>query len=113
MDEKTIHNNEAFCTSGEHNEPITATTPENIPDNTITIDDVLSTEERTLPNGNIITIIKRTNQTGLIAPIKDPKTGQAFHTARVVLEPWALDPEEDAGAWERGSGKTFLKAWRK
>ena len=42
MDEKTIHNNELDNTSDEHNET-------NAHDNTITIDDVLSTEERTLP----------------------------------------------------------------
>lgn len=78
MDEKTIHNNELDNTSDEHNET-------NAHDNTITIDDVLSTEERTLPNGNTITIIKRTTQTELIVPIRDPKSGEVFHTARVAL----------------------------
>ncbi|MBE5775117.1 MAG: hypothetical protein E7337_14515, partial [Clostridiales bacterium] len=74
MDEKTTHNNEPGSTSEEHNESYTAETPVNIPDNTITIDDVLSTEERTLLNGNTITIIKRTTQTELIVPIRDPKS---------------------------------------
>jgi len=110
MDEKTTHNNEPGSTSEEHNEFYTAETPVNIPDNTITIDDVLSTEERTLPNGNTITIIKRTTQTELIVPIRDPKTGQAFHTARVVLEPWATDPKKMPDHVKEDLARTFLKS---
>ena len=110
MDEKTTHNNEPGNTSEEHNEPNTAETPVNIPDNTITIDDVLSTEERTLPNGNTITIIKRTTQTELIVPIRDPKTGQAFHTARVVLEPWATDPKKMPDHVKEDLARTFLRS---
>ena len=109
MDEKTTHNHEPGSTSEEHNESYTAETPVNIPDNTITIDDVLSTEERTLPNGNTITIIKRTTQTELIVPIRDPKTGQAFHTARVVLEPWATDPKKMPDHVKEDLARTFLK----
>ena len=76
----------------------------------ITIDDVLSTEERTLPNGNTITIIKRTTQTELIVPIRDPKTGQAFHTARVVLEPWATDPKKMPDHVKEDLARTFLRS---
>ena len=100
MDEKRNHNNELGSTSDEHNESYSAATL----DNTITINDVLSTEERTLPNGNTITIIKRTTQTELIVPIRDPKTGQAVHTARVVLELWATDPKKMRSC-KRGSGQ--------
>jgi hypothetical protein len=103
MDEKTKHNNEPGSTSDEHNEP-------NIPDNTITIDDVLSTEERTLPNGNTITIIKRTTQTELIVPIRDPKSGEVFHTARVVLEPWATDPKKMPDHVKEDLARTFLRS---
>ena len=110
MDEKTTHNNEPGSTSDEHNESYTAETPVNIPDNTITIDDALSTEERTLPNGNTITIIKRTTQTELIVPIRDPKTGQAFHTARVVLEPWATDPKKMPDHVKEDLARTFLRS---
>ena len=110
MDEKTTHNNEPGSTSDEHNESYTAETPVNIPDNTITIDDVLSTEERTLPNGNTITIIKRTTQTELIVPIRDPQTGQAFHTARVVLEPWATDPKKMPDHVKEDLARTFLRS---
>ena len=110
MDEKTTYNNEPDSTSDEHNESYTAETPVNIPDNTITIDDVLSTEERTLPNGNTITIIKRTTQTELIVPIRDPKTGQACHTARVVLEPWATDPKKMPDHVKEDLARTFLKS---
>ena len=76
----------------------------------ITIDDVLSTEERTLPNGNTITIIKRTTQTELIVPIRDPKSGEAFHTARVVLEPWATDPKKMPDHVKEDLARTFLKS---
>ena len=76
----------------------------------ITIDNVLSTEKRTLPNGNTITIIKRTNQTELIVPIRDPKNGQVFHTARVVLEPWATDPKKMPEHVREDLGRTFLKS---
>ena len=110
MDEKTTHNNEPGSTSEEHNESYTAETPVNIPDNTITIDDVLSTEERILPNGNTITIIKRTTQTELIVPIRDPKTGEAFHTARVVLEPWATDPKKMPDHVREDLARTFLRS---
>ena len=110
MDEKTTHNHEPGSTSEEHNESYTAETPVNIPDNTITIDDVLSTEERTLSNGNTITIIKRTTQTELIVPIRDPKTGQAFHTARVVLEPWATDPKKMPDHVKEDLARTFLRS---
>ena len=110
MDEKTTHNNEPGSTSEEHNESYTAETPVNIPDNTITIDDVLSTEERTLPNGNTITIIKRTTQTELIVPIRDPKSGEVFHTARVVLEPWATDPKKMPDHVREDLARTFLRS---
>ena len=110
MDEKTTHNNEPGSTSDEHNESYTAQTPVNIPDNTITIDDVLSTEERTLPNGNTITIIKRTTQTELIVPIRDPKSGEVFHTARVVLEPWATDPKKMPDHVKEDLARTFLRS---
>ena len=110
MDEKTTHNKEPGNTSVEHNEPNTAETPVNIPDNTITIDDVLSTEERTLPNGNTITIIKRTTQTELIVPIRDPKSGEVFHTARVVLEPWATDPKKMPDHVKEDLARTFLRS---
>jgi hypothetical protein len=103
MDEKTIHNNELDNTSDEHNET-------NAHDNTITIDDVLSTEERTLPNGNTITIIKRTTQTELIVPIRDPKSGEVFHTARVVLEPWATDPKKMPDHVREDLARTFLRS---
>ena len=73
MDEKTTHNNEPGNTSEEHNEPNTAETPVNIPDNTITIDDVLSVEERVTSTGDNFTVVKRTSQTELIVPIRDPK----------------------------------------
>jgi hypothetical protein len=104
MDEKRTHNNEPGSTSDEHNESYSAATL----DNTITIDDVLSTKERTLPNGNTITIIKRTTQTELIVPIRDPKTGQAFHTARVVLEPWATDPKKMPDHVREDLARSFL-----
>ena len=110
MDEKTTHNHEPGSTSEEHNESYTAETPVNIPDNTITIDDVLSTEERTLPNGNTITIIKRTTQTELIVPIRDPKSGEVFHTARVVLEPWATDPKKMPDHVKEDLARTFLRS---
>ena len=110
MDEKTTHNNEPGSTSDERNESYTADTPVNIPDNTITIDDVLSTEERTLPNGNTITIIKRTTQTELIVPIRDPKSGEVFHTARVVLEPWATDPKKMPDHVREDLARTFLRS---
>ena len=110
MDEKTTHNNEPGSTSEEHNESYTAEIPVNIPDKTITIDDVLSTEERTLPNGNTITIIKRTTQTELIVPIRDPKTGETFHTARVVLEPWATDPKKMPDHVREDLARTFLRS---
>ena len=110
MDEKTTHNHEPGSTSEEHNESYTAETPVNIPDNTITIDDVLSVEERTLPNGNTITIIKRTTQTELIVPIRDPKSGEVFHTARVVLEPWATDPKKMPDHVKEDLARTFLKS---
>ena len=110
MDEKTTHNHEPGSTSEEHNESYTAETPVNIPDNTITIDDVLSTEERTLPNGNTITIIKRTTQTELIVPIRDPKSGEVFHTARVVLEPWATDPKKMPDHVREDLARTFLRS---
>jgi len=110
MDEKTTHNNEPGSTSEEHNESYTAETPVNIPDNTITIDDVLSTEERTLLNGNTITIIKRTTQTELIVPIRDPKSGEVFHTARVVLEPWATDPKKMPDHVREDLARTFLRS---
>ena len=93
MDEKTIHNNELDNTSDEHNET-------NAHDNTITIDDVLSTEERTLPNGNTITIV----------PIRDPKSGEVFHTARVVLEPWATDPKKMPDHVREDLARTFLRS---
>ena len=49
MDEKTTHNNEPGSTSDEHNEP-------NIPDNTITIDDVrFASNTKTLLSGNLFT----------------------------------------------------------
>ena len=76
----------------------------------ITIDDVLSTEERTLPNGNTITIIKRTTQTELIVPIRDPRTGEVFHTARVVLEPWATDPKKMPDHVREDLARTFLRS---
>ena len=76
----------------------------------ITIDDVLSTEERTLPNGNTITIIKRTTQTELIVPIRDPKSGEVFHTARVVLEPWATDPKKMPDHVREDLARTFLRS---
>lgn len=79
-------------------------------ENQVTIDDVLSTEERTLPNGNTITIIKRTTQTELIVPIRDPKSGQVFHTARVVLEPWATDPKKMPDHVREDLGRTLLKS---
>jgi len=110
MDEKTTHNNEPGSTSDERNESYTTETPVNIPDNTITIDDVLSTEERTLPNGNTITIIKRTTQTELIVPIRDPKSGEVFHTARVVLEPWATDPKKMPDHVKEDLARTFLRS---
>ena len=76
----------------------------------ITIDDVLSTERRTLPNGNTITIIKRTTQTELIVPIRDPKSGEVFHTARVVLEPWATDPKKMPDHVREDLARTFLRS---
>lgn len=76
----------------------------------VAIDNVISIEERTLPNGNTITIIKRTTQTELIVPIRDPKTGQAFHTARVVLEPWALDPKKMPDHVREDLARTFLRS---
>ena len=76
----------------------------------ITIDDVLSTEEHTLPNGNTITIIKRTTQTELIVPIRDPKSGEVFHTARVVLEPWATDPKKMPDHVKEDLARTFLRS---
>ena len=76
----------------------------------ITIDDVLSTEERTLPNGNTITIIKRTTQTELIVPIRDPKSGEVFHAARVVLEPWATDPKKMPDHVKEDLARTFLRS---
>lgn len=75
-----------------------------------TISDVLSTEERTLPNGNTVTIVKRTTQTELIAPIRDPKTGQVAHTARVVLEPWATDPKKMPEHVKEDLARTFLRS---
>ena len=57
----------------------------------VTIPDALSVEERTTPDGNTITVIKRTTQTELIVPIRNPKTGEAKDTARVILQPWATD----------------------
>ena len=110
MDEKTTHNNEPGSTSDERNESYTADTPVNILDNTITIDDVLSTEERTLTNGNTITIIKRTTQIELIVPIRDPKSGEVFHTARVVLEPWATDPKKMPDHVKEDLARTFLRS---
>ena len=91
MDEKTTHNNEPGNTSEEHNEPNTAETPVNIPDNTITI-------------------IKRTTQTELIVPIRDPRTGEVFHTARVVLEPWATDPKKMPDHVREDLARTFLRS---
>ena len=78
--------------------------------NQVTIPDVLSTEERTLPNGNTVTIIKRTTQTELIVPIRDPKNGKVVHNARVVLEPWATDPKKMPEHVREDLAKTFLRS---
>ena len=84
MDEKTIHNNELDNTSDEHNE--------------------------TNAHDNTITIIKRTTQTELIVPIRDPRTGEVFHTARVVLEPWATDPKKMPDHVKEDLARTFLRS---
>ena len=76
----------------------------------ITIDNVLSTEERTLPNGNTITIIKRTTQTEVIVPIRDHRTGETFHTARVVLKLWATDPKKMPDHVREDLARTLLRS---
>jgi len=108
MDEKTTHNNEPGSTSEEHNESYTAEIPVNIPDNTITIDDVLSVEERVTSTGDNFTVVKRTSQTELIVPIRDPKNGRVAHTARVILEPWATDPKKMPDHIKEDIGRTML-----
>ena len=71
----------------------------------ITIDNVLSTEERTLPNGNTITIIKRTTQTELIVPIRDPKIRRSLPHRPCGARTMGDRPEENARSCERGSGQ--------
>lgn len=94
----------------KHNEHGSNVGKHNNHNDSITIDDVLSTEERTLSNGNTVTIIKRPNQTEMIVPVRDPRTGQVVHTARVAFEPWALEPKKMPEHVREDLARTLLRS---
>jgi hypothetical protein len=79
----------------------------------MTIDNVLSTEERSLSDGNTITFIKRTTQEELLVPLRDPKKGTVTNIARVILQPWATDirkaPKHVQEDFIRGAFDSFMR----